>query len=192
MLTNKSRGSEEVLFGETCLLCLSRWEDQGSSRSVAKATFPEKQNLPFPQKISLSQLAAFNCDECVEEDKRHHPWLFEVTHGFAHLCRYSRIKSKVHGKAPELFSLDNLWAALGTSLCQHAFQRVFSGLASFTGAHQIWLVLHDFSSTLHYLGEALSSCCFAYFVIWVFDSQNFPCLGQLLPGCPCMLSERCV
>ena len=58
MLTSKSRGSEEVVFGETCLLCLSRWEDKGSSRSVAKVTFSEKQNLPFPQKVSHSQLAA--------------------------------------------------------------------------------------------------------------------------------------
>jgi len=56
MLTGKSRGSEEVLFGETHLLCLSRWEDKGSL--VAKATFSQKQDLHFLQEVSRSQLAA--------------------------------------------------------------------------------------------------------------------------------------
>lgn len=52
-------------------------------------------------------------------------------HGFAHSCRHNGIKCKVPRKAAELSSLDNLQAALGMSLCQHAVHHVSSALASF-------------------------------------------------------------
>lgn len=83
MLTSKSGGSEEVLSGETFLLCVSRWEDKVSSRSVAKATFFEKQNLPFPQKVSRSQLAALTTMNVLKKPKDTIPGCLKL---FTDLC----------------------------------------------------------------------------------------------------------